>query len=556
MDPHDPPVYAQQALAVYAESLAVGKRVAVFGDASLGIGERLGHLGARTVHVWDPDFVRARFEASRAPRGVVVRTLVDDDVEVRDGAFDLAIVPDLGLFRDPDALLERVRRLVGADGAALVAAGASETARRLDYYELFDRVAREFQEVRMIAQLPFNGVALAELGDENDSPAVTVDTQLADADRTPRAFVALASQRGVRLDAYAIIELPPAVPEEERREDEEDDEQEVEDEHDWAEAEDRQALSGALLEAGLRAEALEAQVEELRAHLAAALQVARAAEPLESALRESSSRLVELEHALGVRARQVADLSNEAEALRDALQAGRVAASLVAPLEARAERAEGALDVLQSELQRASDAHAAELGRYEEGLRERAQTIRLLEAELARREQMVRDLIDALEEGGGRLAGTTVEGFEPAHSVGPSEHDALAAENAQLRGKLDELALELARRLGEAQAAAWSVAELERRLAAVQSRAAPEELAPSQTAPQAADPAPPPAPTANGETERRLGDALEELNVLRRALTQEHEARLRAEAGDELARAREEIQRQAVLLEQLRAPLI
>ena len=65
----------------------------------------------------------------------------------------------------------------------------------------------------MIAQLPFHGVALAEVGDEDESPAVSVDTQLADADRAPEAFVALASQRGTSLDPYAIVELPaPTAP--------------------------------------------------------------------------------------------------------------------------------------------------------------------------------------------------------------------------------------------------------------------------------------------------------------------------------------------------------
>ena len=42
-----------------------------------------------------------------------------------------------------------------------------------------------------------------------------------------------------------------------------------------------------------------------------------------------------------------------------------------------------------------------------------------------------------------------------------------------------------------------------------------------------------------------------ELNALRQALTQEHDARMAIESGEELARARADLARQAVLLEQL-----
>jgi hypothetical protein len=106
--------------------------------------------------------------------------------------------------------------------------------------------------------------------------------------------------------------------------------------------------------------------------------------------------------------------------------------------------------------------------------------------------------------------------------------DALAQENAQLREKLDALALDLARREGEAQAAAWTISELERRAVQAPPSAAPET-----------------------DLEHKLAAALDELDALRQAVAQEHQQRLKAESGDELARARAEIQRQAALLEEL-----
>jgi len=170
----------QQALAVYAEPLVAGRRVVVFGESDTGVAERLTELGARTV-------------VSVAPG--------EDAGDLRPATFDLALVPDLGAFDDAATVLAVIRRVVGENGAALVAAAAEA----IDYYELFDLVAREFVDVRMIAQVPFHGVALAELGTEDESPAVSVDTQLVGQAREPDVFVALASQRGASLDPYAIV---------------------------------------------------------------------------------------------------------------------------------------------------------------------------------------------------------------------------------------------------------------------------------------------------------------------------------------------------------------
>jgi SAM-dependent methyltransferase len=449
MDPNARRVHPQQALAVYVEPLVVGRRVVVLGDASQGLGSRIAELGAHSVLVWDPDPERARREAERAPRGVVVRALPEEDLDARTGAFDLAVITDLELFDDPAYLLARVRRLVGDEGAALVATPNRDRADDSDYYQLFDLVACEFEDVRMIAQLPFHGVALAELGDEGgESPAVSVDTQLAGADPTPEAFVALASKRGVRLDPYAIVELPgrPSA----------------------------------------------RDTEELQARLAAAEQGANELRRLEGALLDRSSRVAELEGVLATRSRELAE-----HALR-------------------IERAEQSLATLEPELARTTDANAAELARYEEALRDRAHAIRLLEAELARREQMVRELVDSLEEKTQAEEKARAEEkvqagpAEPAPDVS-AEREALVAENAQLRDKLDALALDLARREAQAHASAWSIAELERRL---------QETGPAPAAP---DPA----------VQRGLAAALDELDVLRRALAQEHEARTRAESRHE-----------------------
>src|SRR5436305_1331286 len=53
---------------------------------------------------------------------------------------------------------------------------------------------------------------LAERGGEEEEPAVSVDTQLAGETEAPQAFIALASQQDVRLEPYAIVQLPRARP--------------------------------------------------------------------------------------------------------------------------------------------------------------------------------------------------------------------------------------------------------------------------------------------------------------------------------------------------------
>jgi hypothetical protein len=536
-------VHPEQALAVYAEPLAAGKRVLVLADPTGALAERLEQIEATEVVFFGPD---------------------DDLDELRGTRFDLALVANLGLFGDGEPLLSWLRRVLGEDGIALIcalnrdAADADADSVAFEYYALFDLVAQHFAEVRMVAELPFHGITLAEMGDENDSPAVSVDTQLAEGDRTPAAFVAVASQRAVDLDPYAIIELPAAEAEADV---------EVEVDEDVARA--LEEARAALEEEQLRTRALAAHADALQAQAA---------------------RADELEAKLDSKARQLSALSVEVEQVRASVDAGRVAAAQREELALRADRAERAVAQLEAELGRATEAHSAELGGFERALRERAQAVRTLEAEVMRRERMVRELVSALEEEGVRPPEPTRDG-EPSPGArgvrlegeAPQADDqavgALVEENARLRQKLDALALELARREGEAQASAWSIAELERRLtststAKLQAEGAPQarqraepdtEGAPharqraepyTEGAPHArqrAEPYTEPAPhvESTADLERQLAAALDELDALRRAIVKEHEARVRAESGEELVRARSEIQRQAVLLEQL-----
>lgn len=610
------PASLVDALLVYVEPLASDAHAVVIGDSESSIADRLLELGARGVHVFDPDPARAANAArAGAPRGVTVRALVDD-LDVRDGAFDLAVVPDLAELDDARGMIARLRRAVTSSGA-VVAMGRAELDEEeaaegeipfeaelgpatLAYGELYDLFAAQFEDVSLAGVVPFAGVVFAELGGtEDEAPAVSVDTRLAPSS-APSVFVVVASQsapgevRGDRrrrrpaLDPYAIVQIsePEAGPREETI-----------------------ALEAAFAATQLKAELLSAQLEEARDRLIAAdgrtseavSRLDRASSERDSALTRAmeletvlaasqqtmaslEQRLLEAERAMLERDERLVALSSDLDARRLVevptapaevidiselvTRAERAEGALAAALAdiaareeaaathvdtnaivARAERAEAELALNVADLAHVAEAHAAETAAYEEQLRDRARFVAELEKELVRREQLVKELVTSLEESREGLATPVV--FEAAAPLPlpppprPGPDPAAVAEMARLRSKLDELASEVARREGELTARAWRITELEneraRLLAEAEKAAEPSAVAE--------------APGEEGgarEAEAELVRALNELDALRQALAQEHAARIAAESGEELARARSELARQAALLEQVR----
>jgi SAM-dependent methyltransferase len=213
-------------LSAYLEGLVRGRRVAVLGDATLGLAERLAGRGARLVHAYDPEPARTAEAIARAgasgPGGKPVAfAVLEGDLGVRDGAFDVVVVPDLSAFPDPVEVLRRARRLVPSSGVVVVStpnpsaertllgAGERPSAARspLDYYQLYDAVALQFPVVRMLGQAPFVGYAVVDFAPDGEVD-VSVDTSLLDATEEPEWFVAVAGERPARLEPFAVIEVP------------------------------------------------------------------------------------------------------------------------------------------------------------------------------------------------------------------------------------------------------------------------------------------------------------------------------------------------------------
>ena len=219
---------------------------------------------------------------------------------------------------------------------------------------------------------------------------------------------------------------------------------------------------------------------------------------------------------------------------------------MLAELVARAERAEASLALHVADLAHLSEAQAAETHILEEQLRDRARVIAATDKELGRREQLVRELVLSLEEA--RDQAGTVGGGGAIFEAAPTMPGVAPEEVARLRRKLDDLALQVARREGELVAQAWRITELENekaRLLAARAAAPAAAPAPAAATAERAD-------AGRPDLERELARTRDELDALRQALTQEHAARVAAESGEELSRARAELARQAVLLEQIK----
>ena len=444
---------SQKPLAAFIEALAVDKSVLVIGDASDSLGSFLVELGARSVELWDADERRAISARKQAPRGLVVRPLPTDAVEVRTTGFDFAVVTDLGALDDAEQWVRWICRWVGDRGVAIFATPSGPPPEHFDYYELYDILAGQFANVRMVGQIPFSGVAFAEFGVSEDCLAVTVDGQLADSERVPEAFVAVVSQHPISIDPYLIVQLPRhtqavdaqfPIPDPPRSD---------------ASLELRRALEEKSAEKAYLAREVDARTadvtrlsREVEAHTADVTRLSREVEA-------RTADVTRLSREVEARAADIVTLRSDL--VRAHAQIERAENQLRTENQRevrRAETAERELASVRAELSALAQSQDAEVARYEGAMRERAQAALALETELVRRERMIQELVDGLEDRANEALP-----MPPAATV--VDVDTARDECAELRTKIEALALDIARREGEAQAAAWTITELEHRLA-------------------------------------------------------------------------------------------
>jgi chromosome segregation ATPase len=416
------------------------------------------------------------------------------------------------------------------------------------------------------------GVALADLGLDGALPDVSVDTQLASDPEAPEWFFALASQEEIRLADYAIVQLPNVAAVATRTE---------ADGH-------AERVGVALAQAQLRATLLETQLDDLRTkaqqHAAAVEKAPRIAE-LEMRFGEEAARRKDAETRAGehyLRAERLANESRElaselqrqgdrASALEGALRGAEVAlgtlraratlaeekleareaqlASMLADLErarrsvaeaeeelTRAESTDARAEALAAEVSLLAEGHVADVAQLEEALRERARAVRELDHEVSRRERIIQELLAALEDSKsppGREVAEQAASRDAILTMGESDARRrelegrtalLTAANDELRAKLDALAMDIARREGASVESGWRISEAEQQIVRLEAELSERTLA-------NAPPQKPAAAAPDPSQADRVFDLQTELDVLRQALAQEHEARVRAESG-------------------------
>lgn len=436
------PLQPSIALCAYAEPLASNRRVLVFGNALGALPAQLMERGARSVHVCDIDAVRVS-EATARNRStqIAFSSLADSDLSLREGAFDLAVVDNLGAY-DPLLLLRSVKRALGSRGVAVVACPNPEasfpllrTSARdaagtsLDYYALYDAVAAEFEHVRMLGQTPFVGYAIADFSASGE-PEPALDTSFVPGGaEEPDFFIALASNQEVRLDEFAVIQLPTrrllssvnpsAGTATVSADDLKARDAEVARLNQWI-----RELESRASTADERADHSETELDAERAKLDAE----RA--KLEAERRASAELKAQHERELGAARTELDGLRAQGTQLREHLnnqasELSRVTSELAARTRQLAEQAE-----------KIEQTNAAELAEFERQLAERGAEVRRLEDHLRTAERTGRELVRELER----------------RTSEQSKHANLELERA------------LAEREADLQAAAWTIESLSLRL--------------------------------------------------------------------------------------------
>ena len=180
---------ADLALSVFLAPLAAGRRVLWVGDGSPAT-ERLAESAAE-LRALDPSELRDR-----------LRVLAADDAE----PFDVAVVPDVMVLPDPAAALPELAAALG-DAGVLVAGACAD---RHEAQTLDALLGAAFREVRLVAQAPFGGFALADLTADEVAEVVVDGSLLGAQTEAVERVYGLASEALPSIDAYTLVQLAGA----------------------------------------------------------------------------------------------------------------------------------------------------------------------------------------------------------------------------------------------------------------------------------------------------------------------------------------------------------
>jgi DNA repair exonuclease SbcCD ATPase subunit len=192
-------VHTDEALAVYLEPHAEGRRVLLLGEAEGELGTRL-HRVAERLEIIDP--------AARVPSDGEV-----PELPFRSRSFDLIVVVDAAILPEPRAEAVRELRRVMTDDGVLALAGslpAQENKRRRGAPQAsLDRLlAAEFRHVQVIGQAPLSGYSFGGQDAPRDED-FSVDSSLVRGlrERAQRT-IAFGSDLRLRLETRLWVQVP------------------------------------------------------------------------------------------------------------------------------------------------------------------------------------------------------------------------------------------------------------------------------------------------------------------------------------------------------------
>lgn len=193
------PLHTDEALAVYLEPHAEGRRVLLLGEAEGELGARLGRAAER-LEIIDP-------------RGRVPSDGEVPELPFRDGVFDLVVVVDVSFLPDPrtDAVRE-LRRVMRDDGILVLggsATGGSNRKRRGSLQTAIDRLlGAEFRFVRVIGQAALSGFSFGAHDAPRDDD-FSVDSSLVRGLRErAQRFIGFGSDVRLDLEARLWVQVP------------------------------------------------------------------------------------------------------------------------------------------------------------------------------------------------------------------------------------------------------------------------------------------------------------------------------------------------------------
>ncbi|MDP3220481.1 MAG: hypothetical protein Q8S73_40690, partial [Deltaproteobacteria bacterium] len=199
---------ADHALLAYLSPLFTGRRIAVVGTSSGDVAHRARALGAHTV-----------ISFGGVAEDIAVRALTPGAIAAFHGKLDVIVVPDATAVPSLVAVLDEARRALGSEGILVVGAEpedapvpmeSSGRSSPVGFAQLHELCASRFGTVRMVGRGPFVGYTLATL--DEGAEGVGLDTRLVDGDPPkPEAFIAVASDSPVALEALAVVQVAPEV---------------------------------------------------------------------------------------------------------------------------------------------------------------------------------------------------------------------------------------------------------------------------------------------------------------------------------------------------------